>query len=60
MDGWNNTNKKDKEYKYSIALSRLEDVLWFFFSVYLIDKWSFESFKVSQAKNCSNFPLEFL
>ena len=60
MDGWNNTNKKDKEYKYSSALSRLEDVLWFFFSVYLIDQWSFESFVVSQAKKCSNFPLEFL
>ena len=31
MDGWNNTNKKDKEYKYSSALSRLEDTLWIFF-----------------------------
>ena len=57
MDGWNNTNKKDKEYKYSSALSRLEDVLWIFFSVYLIDQWSFE---VSQPKKCFNFPLEFL
>ena len=54
MDGWKNTNKKDKE--YSSALSRLEDVLWIFFSVQLIK----EALRSINHKKSFNFPLEFL